>query len=123
MDVPYPSLTGVITNPKSALDRLIRDYFYADGAKHGINLMRRSFRKDINGNEPVADNVKNSLDFIISRYFPLYTISCIETNVIGTRRFLELTITITDDGTTHTLEDIVAIEDGALAEIIKNTHL
>lgn len=123
MKYGYPDLNGVITDPEKALDRILKGYFYSDTRKLSLDLPTNSLRSDmVDGNDHVG-NIKQSLDYILSCYFDVYVVEVNELEVVGNNRHIELMISITDEGTYVTFDNILKLDNGSLRKIVGKEHL
>lgn len=114
----YPALTGVITDPTKALDKILNSYFKSDNQKHRIDLPTYSLRMDINDGEDIASNIQSSLNSILGMYFEVYSVSVEETGTEDEKRILSMTIYVSDSDTEISLDKVLTTENGDLSSIV-----
>lgn len=123
MKYGYIGLDGVVTDPVKALDGILKDYFYADSIKHGINVDIQSLRKDMQDGSDIASNIKDSLNILLSKYYDVFTCDAANVGKEGKMQNIELTITVTDNGQHTTFNNVLQLNNGGLVAIVAVGHL
>lgn len=123
MKYGYIALDEIITDPTKALDRILKDYFYCDAIKHGINMEVQSLRKDMQDGSDIATNIERSLNILLAKYFDVFTCTARDNGIEGKMKIIELTVTVTDDGQQAVFNNVLQLDNGGLADIVAVGHL
>lgn len=119
----YPALSGVITDPAKALPKILMAYFKASTEMHGVAARPKSLRYDLNTGTNSVDAIRNSLDTLLSAYFDVYTLDLQLVKVEGSHQYMELEITVTDDGKVINFEKVLEVEGNDLKALLDQGHL
>ena len=123
MKYGYIALDGIIVDSTNALDRILKDYFYCDAIKHGINMEVQSLRKDMQDGSDIATNIDRSLNILLAKYFDVFTCTARDNGTEGKMKMIELTIIVTDNGRQAAFNNVLRLDNGGLAEIVAVGHL
>lgn len=123
MKYGFPSLLGPITEPAAALDAILNSYFNSDTTGLGLDVRIRSLRSDMIDGNDIAGNIEDSLKYILPKYFEQVSVNVTEGESEGNMQYMEVAISITDDGRVINFENVLNIEGGSLKSIEAIGHL
>lgn len=118
------TLTGVITDPMLAIDRILAYYFRTTKTDLGILNSRRSFITDSTDRENSVTNITNSLNYILDKYFYSFSVTVEDESSRGEPiRDISISISLRANAKDYYVGRIGQIEGNKLSKIITVDNL
>lgn len=127
MKAPVPSLSSFITEPYKALDYLFGCFFKSEESQSTVSLDAISslpYLVKVHGNDPatLANEVKDSLRFLLNRYFDTVVIDSsftIPEDAVDNRYTITTSISVVDNNKSYNVSKLVDVKNSIIVNIIE----
>ena len=118
MKTPYLSLMGPTIDPLVAIDKILASYLRTSNVGLGVLVTRRSFIDDATDRDEAVDNIENSLNFILNKYFDTFDVTVEMEATGGSNRAITISVALTDNGSVIRVGRIANLDSSSLVNIL-----